>query len=138
MYANVDSHNDYIGKLKFFYYSTVNKFIPEIEENFQINASNWKKEPGSSLKFPHILSLSCPKLELELKTEFIDSLLNIKIYNRSKVKFELLNIRNNKLSKGIGWTEYWDVPSWMKGLLIKMNRSEQAKHVKNTQKMINN
>jgi hypothetical protein len=136
MYADVLPHKDYTGKLKFFYFSLIDDFIPKVEEDYEIDGTEWKKEPGANLKFPHALTITCPNLGIEIKTEYIDLLLNIKIYNRSQVMFKLVDKTNKMESKGTGWTEYWDVPTWMKGLLIKLNRSEQAKRVKNTLKLI--
>ncbi|MFX0075203.1 MAG: hypothetical protein ACFE96_07165 [Candidatus Hermodarchaeota archaeon] len=137
MYAEVHPHKDFSGELKFFYFSHIDDAIPVIENVYDIDGEEWKKEQGANLKFPHNLTITCPKLGIELKTEYIELLLNIKIYNRSRVNFELIEKTTNKKNGGIGWTEYWNVPSWMRGLLIKMNRSEQANHVKNTLKIIN-
>ena len=136
MYADVTPHNDYEGNLKFLYYSLTDQFIPKIEKDYQIENEDWKKEPGSNLKFPHSIRLQCPKLELDFTTKYLNTLLNIKIYNRSKVNFELRDNLHNFVSEGTGWIEYWNVPTWMRGLLIKMNRNEQAKHVKKTLNII--
>ncbi len=137
MYADVKPHGDYKGNFKFLYFSYYDEFLPKVEENYTIVPKEFKREQGSRMKFPHELTIICPNLNLEINTKFLRTNLNIVIYNRSSVSFELNESKKKFKTKGNGWTEYWNVPSWLRGLLIKKNRSEQSKHVKKTQELIN-
>ena len=136
LYADVKPHSDYEGNLKFFYYSYFDEYTPMIEKNYEIESKNWKRDSVYSLKFPHDLTITVPNLKLEINTRFNSILMNLKIYIRSQVNYKLNDEIKNSKCEGIGWTEYWNVPSWMRRLLLKMFKSEQAKNVKKTKALM--
>ena len=112
-FTKVFPSDGYYGKLDILYFAKKGTKIPTLEDDLEITPEYWGAELMLDLPpiiiFPKKLSIKSLKTNLSIKTAWLETLITIKIYIRSKVKATIIK-NNNPLSPGTGWLEYLKIP----------------------------
>ena len=122
LFADVKPSKVFYGGLKVFMFGTPDDPVPRVSSEFEIEATNWKKNSAFGLKFPHGLVVSIPTIG-RLAMSYQKPLLVNPVYIRSEVNFTLTNVEGEvPEAAGGGWLEYFKIPYTLRGLLTRLNR----------------
>jgi len=113
-FTKVIAPDDYDGKLDVLYFAKKDTKEPTLEEDLEITPDDWKTklmlDMPPSIRFPKKLSIISSKGNLSLTTKWLETLIIIKVYIRTKVEATIIE-NNNPLPPGTGWLEYLKIPS---------------------------
>lgn len=112
-FTKVVPSDGYYGKFDILYFAKKDTKIPTLENDLEITPDDWKTklmlDLPPTLRFPKKLSIKSLKRNLSLTTKWLETLIIIKVYIRSKVDASV--IENSNHFSGTGWVEYLKIPS---------------------------
>ena len=131
LYTDVTPKKNIIGQLKYLFIGKNGKYEPILSDDFTYKAENWGKE--TKFSFPHKFTIENNTPKFTIVLDYIESVLDLSIYNRSKVKAEYLGADGTK-EEGEGWLEYFEMPGLPPSILEFANKAKFKKWIKNMPK----
>ena len=111
LFAHVRPAADYEGTLRFLFRGARHEFEPTIDGDLVVEETEWKRSSWHGLRFPHRLQVTAGGRAWE--AVYTDDLLDTPFYDRAAVSW---TPRGG--IAGTGWTEYYDLPGWARGLVF--------------------
>lgn len=112
-FTKVFPSDGYYGKLDILYFAKKDAKTPTLEDDLEITPDDMKTKLMLGvppwITFPKKLSIKSLKRNLSLTTKWLETLIIIKVYIRSKVDASV--IENSNHLSGTGWVEYLKIPS---------------------------
>ncbi len=132
-FTKVFPSDGYYGKLDILYFAKKDAKTPTLEDDLEITPDDMKTKLMLGvppwITFPKKLSIKSLKRNLSLTTKWLETLIIIKVYIRSKVDASV--IENSNHFSGTGWVEYLKIPSsriLQKTFLFLLRKKYKSNH----------
>ncbi len=127
LYTDVTPKKNVLGQLKYLFIGKKGQYEPILSEDFSYQAENWGKQ--TKFSFPHKFTIENRHPKFTLVLDYLETVLDLSIYNRSKVKAVYTDSEGKK-EEGEGWLEYFEMPGLPPSILEFANKSKFKKWIK--------